>query len=52
MRNLGVVFTEMASLDALAADCAADRRYEGFYCVSPAKVSKGTGGSANPVFIK
>ncbi|CAN7461534.1 cyclase family protein [Mesorhizobium amorphae] len=52
MRNLGVVFTEMASLDALAADCAADRRYEGFYCASPAKVSKGTGGSANPVFIK
>lgn len=52
MRNLGIVFTEMASLDALAADCAADGRYEGFYCVSPAKVSKGTGGSANPVFIK
>ena len=36
----------------LAADCAADRRYEGFYCASPTKVSKGTGGSANPVFIK
>jgi kynurenine formamidase len=52
MRNLGVVFTEMAALDQLAADCAADRRYEGFYCASPAKVSKGTGGSANPVFIK
>lgn len=52
MRNLGIVFTEMASLDALAADCAEDRCYEGFYCASPAKVSKGTGGSANPVFIK
>jgi kynurenine formamidase len=52
MRNLGVVFTEMASLDTLAADCAADRCYEGFYCASPAKVSKGTGGSANPLFIK
>lgn len=52
MRNLGVVFTEMAALDRLAADCAADRRYEGFYCASPTKVSKGTGGSANPVFIK
>lgn len=52
MRNLGVVFTEMASLDLLAADCASDRRYEGFYCASPVKVSKGTGGAANPVFIK
>lgn len=52
MRNLGVVFTEMASLDVLAADCAADGHYEGFYCASPAKVSEGTGGSANPVFIK
>ena len=35
MRNLGIVFTEMASLDDLAADCAADRHYEGFYCASP-----------------
>jgi kynurenine formamidase len=52
MRNLGIVFTEMAALDALAADCAADRHYEGFYCAAPIKVSKGTGGAANPVFIK
>ena len=52
MRNLGVVFTEMASLDALAADCAADGVYEGLYCAAPTKVTKGTGGSANPVFIK
>lgn len=52
MRNLGVAFTEMASLDLLAADCASDHRYEGFYCASPVKVSKGTGGAANPVFIK
>jgi len=52
MRNLGVVFTEMAWLDDLAADCAADGVYEGFYCASPARVSKGTGGSVNPVVIK
>lgn len=52
MRNLGVVFTEMAWLDDLAADCAADRQYDGFYCTSPTRVSKGTGGSVNPVFIK
>jgi kynurenine formamidase len=52
MRNLGVVFTEMAWLDTLAADCAADRRYTAFYCASPLKVTKGTGGSVNPVVIK
>jgi hypothetical protein len=52
MRNLGVVFTEAAALDALAADCAADRRYEAFYAASPVKVARGTGGSLNPVVIK
>jgi len=52
MRNLGVVFTEMAWLDALADDCAQDGIYQGFYCAAPTKVTKGTGGSANPVFIK
>jgi hypothetical protein len=52
MRNLGVVFVEAAALDALAADCAADRRYESFFAASPVKVSRGTGGSLNPVVIK
>jgi kynurenine formamidase len=52
MRNLGIVFTEMAWLDDLAEDCAADGIYEGFYCAAPTKVTKGTGGAANPVFIK
>jgi hypothetical protein len=52
MRNLGVLFTEMAWLDDLAADCAADRQYEGFYTASPVRVSHGTGGAANPIFIK
>jgi kynurenine formamidase len=52
MRNLGIVFTEMAVLDGLAEDCAADRRYEGLFCAAPVAVSKGTGGAANPVFVK
>jgi kynurenine formamidase len=52
MRNLGVVFTEMAWLDDLAESSAADRQFDGFYCASPTKVSKGTGGSVNPIFIK
>lgn len=52
MRNLGVVFTEAAWLEDLAADCAQDRRYEAFYCASPIKVVGGTGGSINPVVLK
>ena len=52
MRNLGVVFTEMAWLDELAADCAEDRQYDGLYAASPAPVSRGTGGALNPLFIK
>ncbi len=52
MRNLGIAFMEMMWLDDLAADCAEDRRYEGFYCASPVRVTNGTGGALNPVFIK
>jgi kynurenine formamidase len=52
MRNLGIVFTEAAWLDDLAADCAGDRRYHAFYCASPIKVVGGTGGSINPVVLK
>lgn len=52
MRNLGIVFTEMAWLDDLAADCAGDRQFEGLYCAAPIPISRGTGGAANPIFIK
>ena len=41
MRNLGVVFTEMAWLDDLAADCAEDRQYDGLFSASPVQVSRG-----------
>ena len=52
MRNLGIVFTEMAWLDKLAEDCASDRQFEGLYSASPIPVSLGTGGGVNPIFIK
>jgi hypothetical protein len=52
MRNLGVVFTEAAWLDGLAADCAEDGKYAAFYCASPVQVVHGSGGSINPVVIK
>jgi hypothetical protein len=51
MRNLGVVFTEMAWLDELAGDCAEDG-HDGLYAASPVQVSRGTGGALNPIFIK
>jgi len=52
MRNLGVVFTEMAALDALAQDCAADGQYTFLYVAAPLKVVQGTGGLVNPVVVK
>jgi hypothetical protein len=51
-RNLGVVFTEAAALDALAADCARDGGYEVFSAASSVRVARGTGGSVNPVVVK
>ena len=52
MRNLGVTFTEIASLDALAEDCAADRQYAFLYTAAPLKVVGGTGAPVNPIVIK
>jgi kynurenine formamidase len=52
MSNLGVLFTEIASLDDLAADCAADGRYEFFYAAAPLKVVQAAGSPVNPIAIK
>jgi kynurenine formamidase len=52
MRNLGVTLTEIADLEALAADCAEDGRYEGMYVAAPLKVAKGSGSPVNPVVLK
>jgi kynurenine formamidase len=52
MRNLGVTFTEIASLDKLAEDCAGDRQYSFLYVAAPLKVVGGTGAPVNPVAIK
>ena len=52
MRNLGVTFTEIAQLDPLAADCAADRQYTFLYTAAPLKVFGGSGSPVNPVVIK
>jgi kynurenine formamidase len=52
MRNLGIVFSEIMQLDALAADCAEDGQYDFLFTVAPLKVTGGTGAPANPVVVK
>jgi kynurenine formamidase len=52
MRNLGVVFTELLSLDVLADDCANDGQYSFLYVGAPLKVVGGTGSPTNPVAVK
>jgi kynurenine formamidase len=52
MRNLGVTFTELADLDALAADCRADGQFTFLYVAAPLKISGATGSPVNPVVIK
>jgi kynurenine formamidase len=52
MRNLGVAFTEICNLDALAEDCAKDGQYTFMYTAAPLKVVGGTGAPANPVVVK
>ena len=52
MRNLGIVFTEIAQLDDLADDCATDGQWAFLYTAAPLKVVGGTGSPVNPVVLK
>jgi len=52
MRNLGVTLTEIADVELLAEDCAADKQYAFLYVAAPLKVAKGSGSPVNPVVIK
>lgn len=52
MRNLGILFTEMAALDALADDCARDGQWSFLYTAAPLKIVGGTGAPVNPVVLK
>lgn len=52
MRNLGITFTEIIALDALAEDCAADGQWSFLYTAAPLKVVGGSGAPVNPVVIK
>ncbi|MET3808594.1 kynurenine formamidase [Nakamurella sp. UYEF19] len=52
MRGLGVIFTEAAWLDDLAADCHRDGVWEFFYAAAPIPLIGGSGAATNPVVIK
>lgn len=52
MRNLGIAFAEILSLDALADDCADDGQYDFLYAAAPLKVAQATGAPVNPMAIK
>ncbi|MBV6760219.1 cyclase family protein [Rhodococcus opacus] len=52
MRNLGVAFAEILSLDELASDCAEDGQYDFLYAAAPLKVAEATGAPVNPLAIK
>lgn len=52
MRNLGVLFSEILALDALAEDCRGDGQWSFMYSAAPLKIHSGTGAPVNPVVIK
>ena len=50
--NIGLFLGEMFDLEALAADCAADGRYEFLLVAGGLPVTGGVGAPVNPVAIK
>jgi kynurenine formamidase len=51
MRNLGVVFTEVLELDALAAACAEAGQWTFLYAAAPLKVVAGSAAPTNPIAV-
>lgn len=50
--NAGVLIGEIWDLEALAAACAADNRYEFLLCAPPLRVTGAVGAPLNPIAIK
>ena len=50
--NIGLVLGEMFDLEALAADCAADGRYEFLLVAAGLPITGGVGAPVNPIAIK
>ena len=49
---MGLLVGEIFFLDELAEDCAADRRYEFFFCAPPLPITGAVGSPINPLAIK
>jgi kynurenine formamidase len=52
MSNLGVLFSEINTLDPLAVDCEQDRQYDFLYAAGPLKIVAATGAPMNPLAMK
>lgn len=52
LRDLGVVITELLALEAFAAACAKDGRYECLFVSGPVGIVGATGAPANPVVLR
>lgn len=52
IRDLGLTLGEMFALDELAADCAEDGVYEGFFVGQPLRIPGAVGSPLNPLVIK
>jgi kynurenine formamidase len=50
--NIGLFLGEMWDLDALAADCAADGRYDFWLTAAPLPVTGAVGSPVNPIAVK
>jgi kynurenine formamidase len=50
--HLGLFLGEMWDLDPLAADCAADGRYEFFLTAAPLRITGAVGSPVNPIAVK
>jgi kynurenine formamidase len=52
LRDLGVYIGEIWWLEELAADCAADGRYDFFLAAQPLNITGAVGSPVNPIAIK
>jgi kynurenine formamidase len=52
IRDMGMTLGEILDFEELAADCAADRVYEFFFCAPPIKFTNAVGSPINPLAIK
>jgi kynurenine formamidase len=50
--HIGLLVGEMFDLEALAADCAADGRYDFFFVAAPLPITGAVGSPTNPLAIK